>query len=175
MRINTHVTRELYLNYFFFACVCVCVFQVDISVMLCWCGFFCFIAPVNEIANHFLLWHVSICVNMHVCERVLACEMMRAALIKILNIRLCYCFWGLLCFTNICWLKAHHVRGPVNPWLTCKCRHSLFIHFYPNINGTRLYRKPELKQMARFSLRPHSWHFLDLLCMWIGCREFRCN
>lgn len=42
-------------------------------------------------------------------------EMMRTALIKILNIRLCYCLGGLFCISDICWLKARHVQGPVNP------------------------------------------------------------
>lgn len=71
--------------------------------------------------------------------------------------------------------RLAHVLGPVNLRLTCKRCHSLFIHFYPNINGTRLFHQSELKQMARFSPRHHSWHFLDLLCRWMDYREFRCN
>lgn len=144
-----------------------------------WTSWLCYVSVVSSALLPLLMkWLITFCCDKladvwtRMCARA---EMMRAALIKMLNIRLHYCFGGLLCISNICWLKARHVQGPVNPWLTCKCRHSLFIHFYPNITGTRLYCKPELKQMARFSLRPHSWHFLDLLCMWKGCREFRCN
>lgn len=171
VRINTNFTAELHLNH-------LCFFK--------WTSWGCYVGlgvrGVVSVSSALLLLLMKLLItfccdtlaDVWICMCARA-EMMRAALIKILNVRLRYCFGGLLCTSNICWLKARHVQGPVNPWLTCKCRHSLFIHFYPNINGTRLYCKPELKQMARFSLRPHSWHFLDLLCMWMGCREFRCN
>lgn len=81
---------------------------------------------------------------------------MRTPLIKILNIHLCYCFRGLFCTGDICWLRLAVFGGPVNPRLTCKSRGSLFIHFYPNIAGVGLYSKLQLKQMARFSPRPRS-------------------
>lgn len=55
VRINTHTAAEFQL------------LLVDNLELLRRCDFLCFIAPVNEIANHFLLWHR--CMNMYALER----------------------------------------------------------------------------------------------------------
>lgn len=173
LRINTHFTAELYLIYYFiFSCFFLFFLSGQLgNGVLAW-FIFALLMPLMKLLITFCSDTTAawICMRGHLHVRWW--EQHRS---KMLNIHLVYCFGELLCIGNICWLKAHHVQGRVNLWLTCKCQHSSFIHFYPNINGTRLYSKPELKQMARFSLRPRSWHFLDLLCMWMGCREFRCN